>query len=85
MVAVIVSTSAFKLLITFLGATVLICAVGGLVLTGMGKTVPDSIIGLGSAALGGLTAAFLRPPTDELPPPRVDSGPEDPVPVAART
>lgn len=69
------STSAFKLLIGFLGATVIICAVGGLVLTGMSKTVPDSIIGLGSAALGGLTAAFLRPPTDEPQPVRIADQP----------
>jgi hypothetical protein len=77
------NTSAFKLLITFLGATVLICAIGGLVLTGMSKTVPDSIIGLGSAALGGLTAAFLRPPTDDDPMPVnvVNEGRGEAIPV----
>lgn len=61
------NASAFKMLIGFLGATVIICAVGGLVLTGMGKAVPDSIIGLGGGALGGLTAAFLRPPAGDEP------------------
>lgn len=76
------NTSAFKLLIGFLGATVIICALGGLVLTGMSKTVPDSIIGLGSAALGGLTAAFLRPPTDDPQPVVVNNTVNDPVPVA---
>lgn len=75
------NTSAFKLLIGFLGATVIICALGGLVLTGMSKTVPDSIIGLGSAALGGLTAAFLRPPFEEPQNVNVVNRPDDPVPV----
>lgn len=52
----------FDLLVKFLGTTVLLCVVGGLVLTFAGKAVPDSIIGLGATALGGLITAFVRPP-----------------------
>ncbi len=52
----------FAMLVVFLGLTVLICAVGGLVLTFANKQVPDSVIGLGATALGGLVTAFVRPP-----------------------
>lgn len=56
------SDSQFNLLVMFLGATLVICAVGGLVLAGLGKSTPDPIIALGSGSLAALGAAFIRPP-----------------------
>lgn len=55
----------FNLLVAILGITVIICTIGGLVLTFAGKQVPDSIIGLGATALGGLITAFVRPPSND--------------------
>lgn len=56
------SDAQFSLLVKFLGSTVIICAVGGLVLAGLGKSTPDPIIALGSGALAALGTAFIRPP-----------------------
>lgn len=54
----------FNLLVAVLGATVVLCVVGGLVLTAIGRQIPDAIIGLGATALGALGTAFVRPPTE---------------------
>lgn len=74
------SDTQFNLLVKFLGSTVIICAVGGLVLTGLGKSTPDAIIGLGAAALAALSAAFIRPP-ERRQVVEVDQPPGRPVPV----
>lgn len=53
----------WNLLVGVLGLSVLVCALGGIILTALGKAVPDSIIALGSTALGGLVTAFVKPPS----------------------
>ena len=73
--------SSFDLLIKFLGATVIICAIGGLVLAGLGRQIPDAVIGLGAGSLTSLGAAFIRPPSREPQPVVVENRPNNPVPV----
>lgn len=72
----------FNLLIMFLGSTLIICVTGGLALTFVDKAVPDSVIGLGATALGGLITAFVRPPQDDPMPVEVITD-DQPVQVTA--
>ena len=45
-----------RLVILFLGLAVLACIVGGVVLAGLDKAIPDSVIAIGSGAAGALAA-----------------------------
>lgn len=74
------SDTQFNLLVKFLGSTMVICAIGGLILAGLGKQTPDPIIALGSGALAALGAAFIRPP-ERRQVVEVDQPPGRPVPV----
>jgi hypothetical protein len=57
----------FNLLVSFLGFTVLVDVIGGIVLTYADKSIPDALIALGSAALGALGTAFINPPNGDSP------------------
>ena len=52
----VTDTWSVRLVILFLGLTVLASVVGGLVLAGLDKTVPDTVIAVGSGAAGALAA-----------------------------
>jgi hypothetical protein len=45
-----------RLVILFLGLTVLGCVLGGIVLAGLDKDVPESVLAVGSGAAGALAA-----------------------------
>lgn len=48
------------MVVTFLGLTVLTCAVGGFYLAATDHTIPDPVIALGSGALGGLVGVLVK-------------------------
>lgn len=75
----------FNLLIWFLGVSVLVCIVGGLLLTFTGKQVPDSIIGVGGTALGGLITAFVHPPNNDVVPVKITDEPVEVTPPAKKS
>lgn len=50
----------YRMVVFFLGLTVLAAVVGGIVLAGQAKAVPESLVALGSAAVGAL-AGLLAP------------------------
>lgn len=71
----------FGLLIKFLGTTTILCVIGGFVLAGLSKQIPDALIGIGASALTALGTAFIRPPSREPQPVNVVNPPDDPVAV----
>lgn len=50
--------------IATLGVVVLAAIIGGIALSAAGKTVPDSLVALGSTALGGLVGLLARSPEE---------------------
>ena len=52
----VTDTWSVRLVILFLGLAVLCSVVGGMVLAGLEKSVPDTVIAIGSAASGALAA-----------------------------
>ncbi len=50
--------------IATLGVVVLAAIIGGIALSAAGKAVPDSLIALGSTALGGLVGLLARSPEE---------------------
>jgi hypothetical protein len=52
----VTDTWVVRLVVVALGLVALACVVGGLVLAGLGRQVPDTVIALGSASTGALAA-----------------------------
>ena len=50
----------YRIVVGSLGLVVLLCVIGAIVLSAMGKTAPELLIALGSAAVGAL-AGLLAP------------------------
>jgi hypothetical protein len=49
----------YRLIVGSLGATLLLLAVGGLVLAGLERAIPDGLIALGGGALGALAGTLV--------------------------
>lgn len=52
----------YRMVVVALGLTVVISVVGGIVLGIAGQTIPDGVVALGSAALGGLAGLLVPSP-----------------------
>lgn len=52
----------YRLLVGGLVAMGLVVIVGGLVLAGLGKAIPEGLIAIGSAAVGGLVGLLVPSP-----------------------
>jgi len=50
----------YRMIIAALGVTVIATVAGAIILAGTGKSMPDAIVALGAAAIGGM-AGFLVP------------------------
>lgn len=50
----------YRMIIAALGATVIVTVVGAIMLASTGLSIPDAVVALGSAAIGGM-AGFLVP------------------------
>lgn len=66
-----------RMVVGFLGVTILACVIGGFHLAGQGVELPEFLVGLGGTALGALGALLAR--TDNRV--TVDNEPSDPVPT----
>lgn len=53
----------YRVAVGVLGGLALIAAIGAIVLVSLGKTTPDVLISLGSAAVGALVGLFAPSPT----------------------
>jgi len=51
----------FRIALVVLGLLTLISAIGSIILVSVGKTTPESLIALGSAAVGALVGLFATP------------------------
>ena len=51
----------YRIIIYFLGATVMVLMVGGIVLAGLGKEVPAALIAIAAGAGGALGGALVGP------------------------
>lgn len=73
-----------RAVVVILGIVSIIVVVGGILLTLDGKTIPDAIIAIGSAAIGSVSTLLARTSTTDDPQPvAVVNPPENPVPVDA--
>jgi len=52
----------YRAVVATLGLVVLITVIGYLLLAALGKAIPDGLIGLAAAAVGGLVGLFAKPP-----------------------
>jgi hypothetical protein len=76
-------TTTVRLVVGFLGATILLCVTGGFWLAAQGQPVPEFLVGLGGTALGALGALLARTGSDTQPV-TVVNRPSEPVPVEDR-
>ena len=53
----------FRVAVGVLGALALITAIGAIILVALGKTTPEVLVSLGSAAVGALVGLFAPSPT----------------------
>ena len=53
----------YRIAVSVLGSLALIAAVGSIVLVSQGKTTPEALVALGSAAVGALVGLFAPSPT----------------------
>lgn len=52
----------YRMVVAALGLALLLMVIGGLVLAGMGKAIPDGLIALGAASAGGLVGLLAPSP-----------------------
>lgn len=53
----------YRIAVSVLGSLTLIAAIGAIVLVALGKTTPEVLVSLGSAAVGALVGLFAPSPT----------------------
>jgi hypothetical protein len=53
----------YRIAVTVLGSLALIAAIGSIVLVSLGKTTPEVLVSLGSAAVGALVGLFAPSPS----------------------
>jgi hypothetical protein len=57
--------SLYRVAVGVLGALALIAAIGAIILVSLGKTTPEVLVSLGSAAVGALVGLFAPSPTSK--------------------